>query len=122
MEWINEFFSSIIEFAESSGFAHLAWGNILMIIIGCIFIFLAVTRNFEPLLLVPIGFGVILGNMPFAPGLGQGVYEEGTVLSYIYFGVKAGVFPPLIFLGIGAMTDFSTLLSQPKLILLGAAA
>ncbi|PDV99903.1 sodium ion-translocating decarboxylase subunit beta [Candidatus Chloroploca asiatica] len=122
MEWINEFFSSIIEFAESSGFAHLAWGNILMIIIGCVFIFLAVTRNFEPLLLVPIGFGVILGNMPFAPGLGQGVYEEGTVLSYIYFGVKAGVFPPLIFLGIGAMTDFSTLLSQPKLILLGAAA
>ncbi|MBP1468072.1 sodium ion-translocating decarboxylase subunit beta [Candidatus Chloroploca sp. M-50] len=122
MEWINEFFSSLVEFAQSSGFAHLAWGNVLMIVIGSIFIFLAVTRNFEPLLLVPIGFGIILGNMPFAPGLGQGVYEEGTVLYYIYFGIKAGIFPPLIFLGIGAMTDFSTLLSQPKLILLGAAA
>ncbi|WP_129676686.1 sodium ion-translocating decarboxylase subunit beta [Candidatus Chloroploca sp. Khr17] len=122
MEWINEFFRSIIEFAESSGFVHLAWGNVLMIVIGCIFIFLAVTRNFEPLLLVPIGFGIILGNMPFEPGMGQGVYDEGTVLYYIYFGVKAGIFPPLIFLGIGAMTDFSTLLSQPRLILLGAAA
>lgn len=122
MEWINEFFSSLVEFAQSSGFAHLAWGNVLMIVIGSIFIFLAVTRNFEPLLLVPIGFGIILGNMPFAPGLGQGVYEEGTVLYYIYFGIKAGIFPPLIFLGIGAMTDFSTLLSQPRLILLGAAA
>jgi carboxybiotin decarboxylase len=113
---------AILEFIEASGFAHLAFGNLLMIAIGCFFIFLAITRGFEPLLLVPIGFGVILGNMPFAPGLGQGVYEENTVLYYIYFGVKAGVFPPLIFLGIGAMTDFSTLIAQPRLILLGAAA
>jgi carboxybiotin decarboxylase len=115
MEWISEF-------VEATGFYHISGGSLLMIAIGCVFIYLAITRGFEPLLLVPIGFGIILGNMPFAPGLGQGVYSEGTVLYYIYFGVKAGIFPPLIFLGIGAMTDFSTLISQPRLILLGAAA
>jgi carboxybiotin decarboxylase len=113
---------AILEFLSASGFAHLAPGNLLMMVIGCVFIFLAITRGFEPLLLVPIGFGIILGNMPFAPGLGQGVYDQNSVLYYIYFGVKAGVFPPLIFLGIGAMTDFSTLIAQPRLILLGAAA
>lgn len=115
MEWISEF-------VEATGFYHMSLGSLLMIAIGCLFIYLAIARGFEPLLLVPIGFGIILGNMPFAPGLGQGVYSEGTVLYYIYFGVKAGIFPPLIFLGIGAMTDFSTLISQPRLILLGAAA
>ncbi|RRR73948.1 MAG: sodium ion-translocating decarboxylase subunit beta [Candidatus Viridilinea halotolerans] len=115
MQWLGDFFAA-------SGFAHLAWGNLLMIAIGATFIYLAIRHNFEPLLLVPIGFGMILGNMPFAPGLGQGVYDEGSVLQYIYAGVKYGIFPPLIFLGIGAMTDFSTLISQPRLILLGAAA
>lgn len=115
MEWLIGFF-------EASGIAHLAWGNLLMIVIGCVFVYLAIARNFEPLLLVPIGFGIILGNMPFEPGMGQGVYDQGSVLNYIYFGVIAGVFPPLIFLGIGAMTDFSTLIAQPRLILLGAAA
>ncbi|PDW01616.1 sodium ion-translocating decarboxylase subunit beta [Candidatus Viridilinea mediisalina] len=115
MQWLIDFFAA-------SGFAHLSLGNLLMMAIGAFFIYLAITRNFEPLLLVPIGFGMILGNMPFAPGLGQGVYDEGSVLQYIYAGVKYGVFPPLIFLGIGAMTDFSTLIAQPRLILLGAAA
>ncbi|WP_298816429.1 sodium ion-translocating decarboxylase subunit beta [Chloroflexus sp.] len=115
MEWLIGFF-------EASGLAHLAWGNLLMIIVGSVFIYLAIARNFEPLLLVPIGFGIILGNMPFEPGMGQGVYDQGSVLNYIYFGVIAGVFPPLIFLGIGAMTDFSALIAQPRLILLGAAA
>jgi oxaloacetate decarboxylase beta subunit len=87
-----------------------------------VFVYLAIARGFEPLLLVPIGFGIILGNMPFEPGMGQGVYDQGSVLNYIYFGVITGIFPPLIFLGIGAMTDFSALIAQPRLILLGAAA
>ncbi|WP_322488098.1 sodium ion-translocating decarboxylase subunit beta [Chloroflexus sp.] len=115
MEWLIGFF-------EASGLAHLSWGNLLMIVVGCVFVYLAIARGFEPLLLVPIGFGIILGNMPFEPGMGQGVYDQGSVLNYIYFGVIAGVFPPLIFLGIGAMTDFSALIAQPRLILLGAAA
>ncbi len=115
MEWIIGFF-------EASGIAHLAWGNLLMIVVGCVFVYLAIARGFEPLLLVPIGFGIILGNMPFEPGMGQGVYNQGSVLNYIYFGVITGIFPPLIFLGIGAMTDFSALIAQPRLILLGAAA
>jgi sodium ion-translocating decarboxylase, beta subunit len=115
MEWLIGFF-------EASGIAHLAWGNLLMIVVGCVFVYLAITRGFEPLLLVPIGFGIILGNMPFEPGMGQGVYDQGSVLNYIYFGVITGIFPPLIFLGIGAMTDFSALIAQPRLILLGAAA
>jgi len=115
MEWLIGFF-------EASGIAHLAWGNLLMIVVGCVFVYLAIARGFEPLLLVPIGFGIILGNMPFEPGMGQGVYDQGSVLNYIYFGVITGIFPPLIFLGIGAMTDFSALIAQPRLILLSAAA
>ncbi|MCP4295784.1 MAG: sodium ion-translocating decarboxylase subunit beta [Proteobacteria bacterium] len=93
-----------------------------MIVIGIIFITLAITKDYEPLLLVPIGFGVIVGNIPVVQGMALSVYDEGSVLSYIYAGVSQGVFPPLIFLGIGAMTDFSTMLSNPKLVLLGAAA
>lgn len=115
MEWL-------LEFVHASGVFNMTWGNLLMIVVGCVFVYLAVARQFEPLLLVPIGFGIIVGNMPFEPGMGQGVYSEGSVLSYIYFGVITGIFPPLIFLGIGAMTDFSTLIAQPRLILLGAAA
>jgi oxaloacetate decarboxylase beta subunit len=97
-------------------------GNLAMIIIGLIFITLAITKDYEPLLLVPIGFGVVVGNIGYVDTMTLGVYDEGSVLYYIYFGVSQGIFPPLIFLGIGAMTDFSTMLSNPKLILLGAAA
>jgi len=93
-----------------------------MVLIGAVFIFLAVTKDYEPLLLVPIGFGIIVGNIPPIEGMSLGVYSEGSVLNYLYFGVTKGIYPPLIFLGIGAMTDFSTMLSNPKLILLGAAA
>jgi oxaloacetate decarboxylase beta subunit len=93
-----------------------------MIIVGLVFIYLAIQRGFEPLLLVPIGFGMIVGNMPIPHGLELGIYEEGSVLNYLYFGVVRGIYPPLIFLGIGAMTDFSALIAQPRLILLGAAA
>lgn len=93
-----------------------------MIIIGIIFITLAIRKDYEPLLLVPIGFGVVVGNIPAVEGMLLSVYDQGSVLNMIYYGVSQGLFPPLIFLGIGAMTDFSTMLSNPKLVLLGAAA
>jgi oxaloacetate decarboxylase beta subunit len=112
----------LIDFLGTTGFSQMSPGNVIMIVIGIIFIALAVLKHYEPLLLVPIGFGIIVGNIPSIAGMALSVYDEGSVLSYIYFGVREGVFPPLIFLGIGAMTDFSTLLSRPKLILLGAAA
>ncbi len=96
--------------------------NLIMIAVGLFFIFLAIKYDYEPLLLIPIGVGIILGNIPFLAGYKIGVYEEGSVLNYLYFGVKQGIYPPLIFLGIGAMTDFSSLISNPKLFLLGAAA
>jgi oxaloacetate decarboxylase beta subunit len=86
------------------------------------FIFLAIKYDYEPLLLIPIGTGILLGNMPFVAGYQIGLYEEGSVMNYLYFGVKQGIYPPLIFLGIGAMTDFSSLISNPKLMILGAAA
>ncbi|MBX3436305.1 MAG: sodium ion-translocating decarboxylase subunit beta [Planctomycetaceae bacterium] len=126
----------LIHFLKSTGFAQMELGNAVMIVIGCVFIGLAIRKDYEPLLLVPIGMGIIIGNIPYAATMSLGVYdswlplEEGgkgdlqaaSVLSLIYFGVKYGLFPPLIFLGIGAMTDFSTMLSNPKLVLLGAAA
>ena len=93
-----------------------------MIIIGLIFIYIAIKKEWEPLLLVPIGFGIIVGNIPLFPGLSVGIYEEGSVLNILYQGVVKGWYPPLIFLGIGAMTDFSALISNPKLLLIGAAA
>ncbi len=114
----------LLHFYQYTGFYNLTWGHIIMILVGLFFLFLAITKDYEPLLLVPIGFGILIGNVPFMENVGLqiGIYEEGSVLNYIYFGVIKGVFPPLIFLGIGAMTDFSTMLSNPKLILLGAAA
>jgi carboxybiotin decarboxylase len=117
MEGINQFL-------EFSGFANLTIGHIVMILVGLIFIYLAITKEYEPLLLIPIGFGILVGNIPFIENIGLqlGIYEDGSVLNYLYFGVLKGVYPPLIFLGIGAMTDFSALLSNPKLMLLGAAA
>ncbi len=115
MELLSNFF-------QNTSFMSLTWGHLLMIIIGIVFITLAITKDYEPLLLIPIGFGVIVGNIPSIAGMPLSVYDEGSVLSYIYFGVSQGLFPPLIFLGIGAMTDFSTMLSNPKLVLLGAAA
>ncbi len=93
-----------------------------MIAVGIVFIYLAITKDYEPLLLVPIGFGVIVGNIPPIEGMPLSVYAENSVFYYLYMGVMKGIYPPLIFLGIGAMTDFSTMLSNPKLILLGAAA
>lgn len=115
---------TLINFFNYTGFANITFGHIVMIGVGLLFIYLAITKEYEPLLLIPIGFGIIVGNIPFLEnaGLGIGIYEQGSTLNYLYFGVLKGIYPPLIFLGIGAMTDFSTLLSNPKLILLGAAA
>lgn len=112
----------LLEFLHSGAFFNFTWGNLFMILAGCALIYLAIARGFEPLLLVPIGFGILIGNIPFRPGMEIGIYEEGSVLSILYKGVSQGYYPPLIFLGIGAMTDFSGMLSNPRLILLGAAA
>ncbi len=113
-----------VRFFEHSAFVNVTPGHLLMILVGLIFIYLAIRYEYKPLLLVPIGFGILIGNTPFAEhaGLHLGIYEEGSVMSYLYMGVLKGIFPPLIFLGIGAMTDFSPLISNPKLMLLGAAA
>ena len=114
----------LMRFWGYTGFANASWGNIVMIIIGLIFIGLAIRYEYEPLLLIPIGTGIIIGNIPFLhdSNLQLGIYEQGSVLNYLYFGVLKGIYPPLIFLGIGAMTDFSSLISNPRLMLLGAAA
>ena len=112
----------LYEFLRAGAFGNATWGNALMLTVGCFFIWLAVAKDYEPLLLVPIGFGILIGNIPFRSGLNIGVYEPGSVMSILYQGVRQGYYPPLIFLGIGAMTDFSSMLSQPRLILLGAAA
>jgi oxaloacetate decarboxylase beta subunit len=113
-----------LKFWNNTGFANLHVGHLIMIIVGLLFIFLAIRYEYEPLLLVPIGTGILIGNIPFPieANLQIGIYEPGSVLNYLYFGVIKGIYPPLIFLGIGAMTDFSSLISNPKLMLLGAAA
>ncbi|WP_218753068.1 sodium ion-translocating decarboxylase subunit beta [Polaribacter sp. R2A056_3_33] len=115
-------FEGIKKFYSYTGFANTTSGNLIMIIIGIGFIYLGIKFDYEPLLLIPIGTGVILGNIPFVAGNQTGIYETGSVLNYLYFGVVKGIYPPLIFLGIGAMTDFSSLIANPKLMLLGAAA
>jgi oxaloacetate decarboxylase beta subunit len=114
-------FNGIIQFYNYTGFANVTPGHFIMIIIGIVFIFLGIKYDYEPLLLIPIGAGIIIGNIPFVVGNQTGIYEDGSVLNYLYFGVVKGVYPPLIFLGIGAMTDFSSLIANPKLMLLGAA-
>jgi len=115
---------NLAQFWHLTGLYNASWENLLMIAIGIFFIWLAIKKNFEPMLLVPIGFGMLIGNIPFdtAAGLEIGIYEEGSVLNILYNGVSAGWYPPLIFLGIGAMTDFTALIANPKLMLVGAAA
>ena len=121
-ETFDDAFDGLRQFYAYTGFSNATLGHIVMIIIGIIFIYLAIKFDYEPLLLIPIGAGVILGNIPFVAGNQTGIYESGSVLNYLYFGVVKGIYPPLIFLGIGAMTDFSSLIANPKLMLLGAAA
>ncbi|MDY0151359.1 MAG: sodium ion-translocating decarboxylase subunit beta [Candidatus Cloacimonas sp.] len=112
----------LYQFIQTTGFLNVSFGNLLMIMSGMLFIFLGIHKEFEPLLLVPIGFGIVVGNIPGVAEQGLGVTDAGSVLNYLYFGVSKGIYPSLIFLGIGAMTDFSTLIANPRLILLGAAA
>ncbi len=119
---MNTIFESLQQFWSYTGFANMTYQHMIMIAIGIIFITLAIVKDWEPLLLVPIGFGMIIGNIPFIEGLKIGIYEQGSVLNILYQGVQQGWYPPLIFLGIGAMTDFSALISQPRLMLIGAAA
>ena len=113
---------NLSQFFMYTGFANVTVGHVIMILIGLLFVYLAITKDWEPMLLVPIGFGIVIGNIPLFSGLQVGVYEEGSVLNILYQGVRQGWYPPLIFLGIGAMTDFSALISNPKLLLIGAAA
>lgn len=114
------------QFWRFTGFRNATPGHLIMLAVGLFFIFLAIKFDYEPLLLIPIGAGIIIGNIPFFQAGGMnlqlGIYQEGSVMNYLYFGVMKGVYPPLIFLGIGAMTDFSSLISKPRLMLLGAAA
>jgi len=102
---------------QSTGLYNFTGGQAFMMLVGFLLLFLAIKKGFEPLLLLPIGFGAILSNIPVA-----GIAEEGGLLYYLYFGIKAGIFPLLIFMGVGAMTDFGPMLANPKTLLLGAAA
>ena len=119
---MNTIFDSLQQFLQYTGFANMTWQHLVMICIGIAFITVAIKKDWEPLLLVPIGFGMVIGNIPFTEGLQIGIYEQGSVMNILYQGVQKGWYPPLIFLGIGAMTDFSSLISQPRLLLIGAAA
>ena len=124
MNFLDFISNNFQEFLTYTGFHNATAGNIIMILVGAFFIYLAIKKDFEPLLLVPIGLGIILGNIPFKAdaGLEIGLYEDNSVLNIFYQGVRQGWYPPLVFLGIGAMTDFSSLIANPKLILIGAAA
>ncbi|MEW6076595.1 MAG: sodium ion-translocating decarboxylase subunit beta [Thermodesulfobacteriota bacterium] len=111
-----------LNFLSNTGFALADYRHLIMLVVSCFFIYLGAVKGYEPLLLIPIGLGVVIGNIPFFKGFGIGIYENNSVLHYLYFGVTSGIYPSIIFLGLGAMTDFSSMLSQPKLMMLGAAA
>lgn len=119
---MQQIIDSLQQFWSFTGFYNCTWQHILMLAVGVLLITLGIVKKWEPLLLVPIGFGIIIGNIPLPEGMNIGIYEEGSVLNILYQGVVKGWYPPLIFLGIGAMTDFSSLISQPRLMLIGAAA
>ncbi len=108
---------ALLEFLNTTGFANLTWGNLIMLVIGCLLIYLGIAKKYEPLLLIPIGFGIILANLPLS-----GLMEEGGLLYYLYYGVQYEILPCLIFLGVGALTDFGPLIANPKTFLMGAAA
>lgn len=107
----------LLDFFRDGGIPNMTWQQLLMIIISCVLLYLAIGKKFEPLLLLPIGFGMLMTNLPLA-----GVMDEGGLINYFYYGIKFGIFPPLIFLGVGAMTDFGPLIANPKSLFLGAAA
>jgi len=123
---------ALLDFAKSTGFYGLTFGSIIMLSIACLLLYLAIVKKFEPLLLVPIAFGVLLTNLPFADLMAEPLMEikgnvihtvqPGGLLYYLFQGDHLGIFPPLIFMGVGAMTDFGPLIANPKSLLLGAAA
>ena len=125
-------FEALADFIHSMGIFNLTWGHILMISIACLLIYLAIVKGFEPLLLIPIAFGVLLTNLPLADMMAEPIMEikdniihttqPGGLMYYLFQGDHLGIFPPLIFLGVGAMTDFGPLIANPKSLLLGAAA
>lgn len=110
--------NSVVEFFAGTGYAHLTWQHWVMILIACLLLYLALVKKFEPLLLVPISFGILLANLPLA---GSSNSPTG-ILHWLYQGVELDIYPPLIFLGVGASTDFGPLIANPKTFLLGAAA
>ncbi len=118
---MTEFFDTIVSIAVNSGFAAFAEEplSLVMIAIACLLMWLAIAKKFEPLLLLPIAFGMLLANLPLS---GLSSTDEGGLLYYFYQGIKLGIYPPLIFLGVGTMTDFGPLIANPKSMLLGAAA
>lgn len=118
------FIESIIKLLADSGFAALTWQSAVMIAVSCVLMYLAIVKKFEPLLLLPIAFGVLLANMPLADLMAAppSATEAGGLLYYLYFGVKKGIYPSLIFLGIGAMTDFGPLIARPSSLFMGAGA
>ena len=113
---------NLSEFLTFTGFANATPGHYIMIGVGLFFLYLGIWKKLEPMLLVPIGLGILIGNIPFLPGTQIGIYEEGSLMNYLHFGLMKGIYPPLIFLGLGAMIDFSALISNPKLMLIGIAA
>ena len=118
------FYESLVKLLEMSGFAALTWQSLIMIVVACVLIYLAIAKKFEPLLLLPIAFGVLLANLPLTGIMAVPANENevGGLLYYLYLGVKKGIYPSLIFLGIGAMTDFGPLIARPSSMLIGAGA
>ena len=130
---MNSIGTAVNDFLLQTGFAQMEWRQGVMILVALLFLYLAIKKGFEPLLLVPIAFGMLLANIPTSGVMAEPTYvlgedglpildQVGGLLYYLYQGDHLGVFPPLIFLGIGAMTDFGPLIANPKALLLGAAA
>jgi len=116
------FFNVIAELLEASGFAALTWQNVAMILVSFVLFYLAIVKKFEPLLLLPISFGMFLVNLPLAGLMNEGGVDKGGIIYFMSYGVKSNLFPCLVFMGVGAMTDFSPLIANPISLLLGAAA
>jgi len=120
---MSEIVSNLVSFLKSTGFLNLSWQNLVMLSVSLVLLYLAIVKQFEPLLLIPIGFGALAANIPMAnlmaPPHGN---EIGGLFWYLYHGVKLEIFPPIIFMGVGAMTDFGPLIAAPRTLLLGAAA
>ena len=116
------FFNVLAELLEASGFAALTWQNLAMILVSFVLFYLAIVKKFEPLLLLPISFGMFLVNLPLAGLMNEGGVDKGGIIYFMSYGVKSNLFPCLVFMGVGAMTDFSPLIANPISLLLGAAA